>query len=154
MLDAGRWLLLGWVALFGAPDPPLTDLSLFPPHAVVWANWQVNREHWRYWYYLAENDPAEQLRWPGPAHEVVAELDRAYRRWDVLDNAQRAAADSGGCRYGRAARSYLAELRNLLGPDYYAGKMPPPVPWWRYRHADRYDPAVTSPDPAPDDLPP
>jgi hypothetical protein len=64
--------------------------------------------------------------------EVLEETRELFEVWNTLDDAQQGYYDEA------FRRRKLARLRELLGPaDYYAGRLPPPVPVWRFEEIDR-----------------
>jgi hypothetical protein len=52
--------------------------------------------------------------------------------WDAVDSCVNGTGDFGFSRASEAAR-----LKFLLGPDWYAGRLPPPAPFWMFRNIDR-----------------
>jgi len=109
------------------PCPSLeAELRRFPPHEVVQEYLAFNRG------YQAHLESCRLLA-PHHAEEINAVLRDTrllYWTWDKLDDAW------GSCT--EAARwEALRELRCLLGDDgYYWGRMPPPVPLWRFQEID------------------
>jgi hypothetical protein len=103
--------------------PPESDLLRFPPAPRV--------EDYRRF----RNDYLEHLWglyswqcWNRPLIlEAISEAESLWAPWEALYDAQH------GCR----PRHDLAWLRLQLGNDaYYRGRMPPPVPLWRFRPID------------------
>ena len=63
----------------------------------------------------------------GQILEVISETESLWQTWDVLRDAQHA----------YDPRPYLGSLRRILGEDAYAqARMPPPIPYWRFRPID------------------
>jgi hypothetical protein len=63
--------------------------------------------------------------------EAVLETDQLYRVYDAVRDAR--------CEYYYVhfRRQALAQLRDMIGVEaFYSGKLPPPVPTWRFRSID------------------
>lgn len=139
-MDAGLLALL--LALAGAsrlPDPgdPLADCGRFPDGAACQELEDFARGHlaWldaRRPLCLTESDEAT---W----RQARTEAQWCFNCWDWAGAAQgnegdRTTTDGRVAGYRRFS---LDKLRELLGDDdYFAGRMPPPVPLWRFRVLD------------------
>jgi hypothetical protein len=106
--------------------PDLADLDRFPPHEAAATCVEFNRA---YREHLTQRLDTE-LHHETWLTQVIAETDELYRAWDALADA----TSPWGCESWRRGR--LAELRDLLGPAYHAGLMPPCVPLWRFQIID------------------
>lgn len=119
--------LVCWLALLDgvpAPGPTLQDAQRFPPHAVAV---QQTRLAWDHYQWLGVQVPLDLTHrdW------LLAQREQAYRTWYVIDDV-RLATDPGSPEWTRLA--VLARLREWLGPeDWWAGRLPPPVPLWRFQ---------------------
>lgn len=115
------WLLL---ALWAA-GPPEADLYRFPPFEVARPAW---RQAWDYADGLArQSHPSLMSEREWPPDDLRADAAWCLACWAALDWAHCHACS-------RERRQWLARLRKRLGDDdYYAGRMPPPVPLWRLR---------------------
>lgn len=118
------------LALLGAPepDPPLTDLTWFPSHETS-RKYQIFASQHRDWL-------AFQVEWHQWAQEEITEskMEAAWcwKAWDHLVDA------SYPYLHDNERRQHLGKLRDQIGrAAYEAGRMPPPVPVWRFRQADR-----------------
>ena len=112
----------------GCGNPQVEELCRFPPRAVAercvdcaWAHvWWVETR--------MTLDTTDGDIW----HEWLVEARHCQECWSALRRVylwQEAAPDQ--------VRSALADLREVLGyVDFYAGRMPPPVPVWRFWRAD------------------
>jgi hypothetical protein len=107
---------------------PLRDLYRFPSKAEVAGVLSFNRTFRErmtalagHWLILRD----EELDVIALAHQEAWEQ---YRAWDALDDALTVSL----CISRRIAG--MRRLRELLGDDaYHEGRMPPPVPMWRFR---------------------
>lgn len=110
------------LALSSPALPPVTaaDLEKFPSREVAWAGYEFAVEHVRW---VEGRSPCwERL----DAWEWRTEARQCHMAWDLL-------ADSWGRIPQAMSLSHLERLRCLLGPEaYYAGRMPPCCPWWRF----------------------
>lgn len=110
-------------------DPPLSDLHRFPPAAVAEPYYKLASAH-RDW--ICQQKPKALTR----ADEAFwwawqLEADHCRRAWDHLWDAHRVTVFEVSAR-----RRWLAKLRETIGEqDYWDGRMPPPVPVWRFRRA-------------------
>jgi hypothetical protein len=107
--------------------PPLEDVYRFPTLEQAHHAWVFNslyREQMEARRAFQRHRYDEITR----ALEEAAQLARA---WDQVWIAR-----CEGCS-DRRRRLALKGLRELIGPeDYYAGRMPPPVPLWRFVEID------------------
>lgn len=116
------WALLG----FALPElPPLRDLDRLPAPAVVQSYRDFADAYGRHAdRQLEESRPLDAGYW----WQVRCERLDCRRAWDVLAMAQCESFTA------EARRERLAELERVLGmADYFAGRMPSPVPVWRFR---------------------
>jgi hypothetical protein len=110
-----------------ANAPPVSDCLRFPDRAVVSDLLAFNRA------YRQQMDARQAVE---PVHgweyrEAVQEADRLYQIWDNVRDAR--------CDYYyiTVRRHALLKLRETLGPeDFYAGRLPPHVPLWRFQRID------------------
>lgn len=120
-------LVLGDVPpLPGVPEPdlpPLTDLDRFPCRDAVVNAWQLNVQYRDVLAFRQAMYPHRHWEY----ETVLEESRELFEVWDTLDDAQRWYYDEA------LRRRRLARLLELLGPaDYYAGRLPPAVPVWRF----------------------
>lgn len=113
-----------WASLKDAP--PLADAARFPDRDGLGDLLALNREfrHWAETRRVIDQDRGPELRRAG------REAERIYKAYDLVRDA--------GCEwyYVSVRREALKGLRELLGDeDYYAGRLPPPVPVWMYPDA-------------------
>jgi hypothetical protein len=117
--------LLNLLILIPLPSAE-ADLQRFPPREVVQEYLAFNRS---YQVHL------ESRRLLAPHHAdaisaVLRDTRLLYWTWDKLDDAWTGCTDA-------ARWAALGDLRSLLGDDaYYWGRMPPPVPLWRFEEID------------------
>jgi hypothetical protein len=110
-----------------ADAPALYDGLRFPDSETASRLLAFNRS---YRQYLTNRQPVEILRW-GDLRAAAQETDQLYHIWDTVRDAR--------CEYYYVTvrRQALKKLRDLLGPEaYYSGRLPPPVPLWRYQSVD------------------
>jgi hypothetical protein len=110
-----------------ANAPPLHDASRFPDRATVSELLAFNRA---YRQNMESRQAVELLHW-AEFRQAVNEADRLYQIWDTVRDAR--------CDYYYVTvrRHALQKLRDTLGAEeYYAGKLPPHVPVWRFNRAD------------------
>ena len=115
------WTRATWWELQGAP--PSTDLDLFPPHEVC-KNWTTFQTR-----YLETLEMRALLSPHAGAaiFEAAWYTREAMAAWRAAEYARQPGLDTVN------RRRTLRELRDLLGPhDYYAGRMPDPVPLWAF----------------------
>lgn len=110
------------------PEPALTDLGRFPCTETVRVNYEFAREHVEWVRSQRSLSPWEPTWWTW-----LEEAERCRECWLQLHLAQ--PAESGGEDDGTYDRvGSLRELRDLIGREaYWAGRMPPPAPWQRFR---------------------
>lgn len=103
-------------------DPPISDLRRFPPLEVAALNRDIADAHidWLQEQIAYYPSRFEYLDW-------LQEAKRLRSIWRALKIAQNSGFTDGW------RRECLAELRDMLGPDYYRGVMPCPVPVHRFR---------------------
>ena len=107
-------LFLAWIL------PPIVpqDAFLFPGTA------EYARESWLFGVHHCEH----LARFGMTGTIWYAEADYCRRCWDIIDDVKGFYRD----RPADLVRK-LTALRTLLGPqDFYAGRMPPPGPYWRF----------------------
>ena len=110
-----------------ADAPPLHDCMRFPDRALVSDLLAFNRA---YRQHLDSRLSVELVRW-WELREAIQETDRLYQVWDTVRDAR--------CEYYYVTvrRQALKRLRDTIGPEsYYAGRLPPHVPTWRFQHID------------------
>lgn len=123
MFSALLALALSTPPVPAGPDlPPLTDLAWLPANDVaLTARCQARR----YRLMLATQAAIEPWRgaWFAAADQDAADC---FRAWDLLE-------DASGQLSDEYRRRCLEALRDLIGPKaYYAGRLPPAVPLWRF----------------------
>jgi hypothetical protein len=107
-----------------ADAPALHDCLRFPDRAAVNDLLAFNRA---YRQHIDTRQPMELSRW-WELRTALQETDHLYQVWDTVRDAR--------CEYYYVTvrRQALKKLRELLGEEaYYAGRMPPYVPLWRFR---------------------
>ena len=116
---------LNLLILVSLPSPE-AELRRFPPHELVQEYLAFNRAyqaHLESRRLLAQHH-AEEIS------AVLWETRLLYWTWDKLDDAWASCTEA-------ARWDALGDLRVLLGDDaYYSGRMPPPVPLWRFQEID------------------
>lgn len=112
------------IALYSPPDCQLEDRHRFPPLDPALAAKQFARAHL---CHLEHNQPLETWKWESWC-EAKRDARWCYDCWDWLQAAQ------GGEGRGKDYWLYsLRRLRQLIGDEaYFAGRMPPPAPLWRF----------------------
>lgn len=130
-------LLTGWLSSLSEPDPPIEDAARFPPASVVEPLLELSIAHLEYRRHLPRDSYHDLRNW-----YWLCEAHRCREAWGILEEIQ--ATEIGSRWEGsgeltrprnseRVRRQKLGELRDLIGrKDYHAGRMPPPVPLWRY----------------------
>ena len=118
------FLVVVGVLELASPYPPVSDSNLFPSYQRCCEQYWHARDHqdWlRMQKYLDRGTPAEDLweAWEDDARDRV-------RIWEAAASAQL----DYGSSWKREALAYLKSL--LTEADYYAGRLPPPLPLWRY----------------------
>jgi hypothetical protein len=110
-----------------ADAPSVHDALRFPTRAVVTENLDFNRSYRRY---LDMRQPVERARW-WEYQSALEETDHLYSVWDTVRDAR------CECYYVHIRRRALKTLRDLIGDDaYYAGRLPPYVPLWRFQEIE------------------
>lgn len=108
-----------------ASTPPSSDSARFPPVGVCD---QALEAACSYRSYLV----AQQAFYPNRAAfwlDLLAEADRLAEIWSLLRTTQDGSVS--------IRRQNLLELRERLGSTaYYAGDLPPPVPYWQFTRRD------------------
>lgn len=110
-----------------ANAPPLHDCLRFPDRATACELIAFNRT---YRQQMEARQALELVRWR-EFREAAQEADRLFYVWDAVRDAR--------CDYYYVTvrRDALRKLRDTLGvDDYYAGKLPPHVPVWRFQRID------------------
>jgi hypothetical protein len=108
-------------------EPPLCDLHRLPPAPVAKDAIAFNRRCHRVLAARAETELHREQWWT----EVLSETDQLYYVWDALADAHN---ESQSVSFRRQS---LGRLRELIGPEaYYAGRLPPSVPVWRFPRID------------------
>ena len=119
------------LAALSVPAPvSLADADRFPSGAECQAAEDFARLHLRWLEVQAawSQSGEEDAYW----RECVAEARWCFDCWDAVG------AGAANERPDAAYRlQWLARLRELIGDeDYFAGRLPPPVPVWRFRRLD------------------
>ena len=110
------------------PRPAACEVNRFPPEWMIDDALTLNAEH-KDWLYSEKIFHVQD--WEG-WEEVYTETGEIQRAWHLLRLA-RSDHWSENCR-----RGFLEQLRELIGPEaFYAGQMPPPIPYWRYSWGDQ-----------------
>jgi hypothetical protein len=129
-------------------------LRRFPSSDVVSQNYKFSRQHFLWTKDAGAIVPSHQRK-RCAAH--LAEAERLYLAWDSLDTATRSLKkasrltvdglldnsslldereESAECWLATAER-YIETLEGLIGHENFAlGRMPPPVPIWRFHWVD------------------
>lgn len=104
--------------------PPFDDCQRFPDRDFL-NNWLIfNRQYREYINNSLQSDPSWR-------ETVLKETDELYKFWDTIRDAKTE------YYYLSVRRNAMKEARQLIGFDnYYSGKFPPVVPFWRYRWID------------------
>lgn len=105
------------------PEIPIleTDLRWFPPREVAEVNYKLAQEHVDWLKLMVKANPTEDY---GP---WLKDAEQCRVCWEDLYDCHR--------YYATVWR--LEFLRMRLGQEsYWAGRMPPPVPLWRFRRID------------------
>jgi hypothetical protein len=107
-----------------ANAPNLSDGLRFPDRATVNDFLAFNRA---YRQHIDVRQPVELAHW-WELRTALQETDQLYQIWDMVRDAR--------CDYYYVTvrRQALKRLRELIGEeDYYAGRLPPVVPVWRFQ---------------------
>lgn len=110
-----------------ADAPSLSDCLRFPDRALINEQLAFNRAYRRH---IDNRQPVELSRW-WELRGVLQEIDQLYQVWDTVRDAR--------CEYYYVTvrRQALKRLRDMVGyDDYYAGRLPPYVPVWRFQSID------------------
>jgi hypothetical protein len=110
-----------------ANAPPVADCLRFPDRATVSDLLAFNRA---YRQQMDARQAIELVHW-WEYREAVQEADKLYQVWDNVRDAR--------CDYYYVTvrRHALQKLRESIGPEaYYAGRLPPHVPVWRFQRID------------------
>ena len=110
-----------------ANAPPVADCQRFPDRATVSDLLAFNRA---YRQQMDARQAIELVHW-WEYREAVQEADKLYQVWDNVRDAR--------CDYYYVTvrRHALQKLREAIGPEaYYAGRLPPHVPVWRFQRID------------------
>jgi hypothetical protein len=103
--------------------PALSDGRRFPDTETVNQLIAFNRS---FRQHLCLRRPVEHSRL-GEIQDAVREADELYHIWDTVRDTR--------CQYYYVTvrRQALKKLRDMLGAEaYYSGRLPPPVPLWRF----------------------
>jgi hypothetical protein len=110
-----------------ADAPALNDSLRFPDRETINDLLAFNRS---YRQNLTNRQPVELVRcWE--LRTAMQETEHLYQVWDTVRDAR--------CDYYYVTvrRQALKKLRKMLGDDaYYFGRLPPPVPLWRFQEID------------------
>lgn len=108
--------------------PPEWDVTRFPTRPEANEATQFNRGVVKW---LEERRATDHIHFD-ELTETIRQTHRLYEIWDLVRDAR--------CEFysPRVRRMALAELRQRLGDEaYYAGRLPPPVPVWRFAEVGR-----------------
>lgn len=106
--------------------PPVEDLQRFPAAAICDEQIAAADRYWTHLQARLEWEPLNYWR----LSTVAAEAAELRRAWSALRDA---------CVHSHPdwQREALRTLRERIGPEaYYAGRMPPCVPVWRFEWRD------------------
>ncbi len=107
--------------------PPASDAFRFPPKEQINVQLDFNRAYWK----QMDTRRAMDVARADDMRVILDETERLYQIWDTVKDAR------CQCYYVPFRRRALKKLRDLVGPDaYYSGKLPPPVPIWRFQKID------------------
>jgi hypothetical protein len=107
--------------------PPVEDHMRFPDRDLINELHTFNRQYRCYVEAYAAIDP----RCKYECTLAISETDRLYEIWDNVRDA------AMPFYYIRVRRKALKKLREEIGPEnYYAGRLPPHVPLWRFNRVD------------------
>ena len=110
-----------------ADAPSVHDAERWPTRALATDYLDFNRAYRRT---LEVRQVADRPRWQ-EYQTAVEETESLYQLWDTARDAR------CECYYVHFRRRALKRLRDRLGEDdYAAGRLPPPVPLWRFRPID------------------
>lgn len=113
---------------FSKPEIVDSDLIWFPPPCVTEAMLESADQHIEWLQSMKKVDPSRRDHWD----TWIADAERCRQPWKNLDSSHRALSDSW------EKRRYLRFLRMRLGcADYYAGRMPCPLPLYHFQWIDR-----------------
>jgi hypothetical protein len=104
--------------------PPVCDSERFPERATINEYLAFNRS---YRQHIDVGVPNDSPRW-WDLRTALQETDHLYYVWDTVRDAR--------CEYYYVTvrRQALKRLREMLGDEsYYASKLPPHVPLWRFQ---------------------
>jgi hypothetical protein len=107
--------------------PAMNDCLRFPDRDLVNELLSFNRA---YRQHISARQPVELGRW-WEYRATLQETEHLYQVWDTVRDAR--------CDYYYVTvrRQALKKLRELLGEEaYYAGRLPPHVPLWRFQQGD------------------
>lgn len=110
-----------------AGAPLAADALRFPDRTTVNDYLLLNRDHHRH---LDHRQAGEPARWC-ELSDALRETNALYQVWDTVRDAR--------CEYHYITmrRHALKRLRETLGEEaYYAGRLPPYVPLWRFDRAE------------------
>jgi hypothetical protein len=122
-------------------------LSHFPPAEVIAESLRIGKEH--IWWLKNAGD-AKPSHWREAYAAHLAEAERLYDTWNSLHRARyafivdRCAArqgvlnhlPDGGTDLEETAKLIEALETNIGEEAFRAGRMPPPVPYWRFQWID------------------
>jgi len=135
MTALGLALILAWQ---DAQMPPAADVYRFPPSAWCEQQYQFASAHYCWVEHEMRTAPEyrrsawqvwlDDARWCLSCWEMIS-----WARWE----AGKDIGPIGPISPMNLGRPWLAKLRTLLGDDdYYAGVLPPCVPWWFFTWID------------------
>jgi hypothetical protein len=108
--------------------PELHDIYRLPPHATAVQQTDIAKRH-RAW--LDSKEKEIQFDWDQKCRLKACQAE-AYALWDLWDDIRIATSPNPDVSDG--TRLYMLEkIYHRLGDNWWGGKLPPPVPVWRFR---------------------
>ena len=112
--------------------PPVEDKDRFPSSEIASEAIELNAKY-RTW--LEANRPLDDHT--GMWLKAMTEADALWEIWQSVANLHSVTDESGNEYLLEELRNRLEELRDVMGEEaYYAGRLPPPVPIWRFQRVD------------------
>jgi hypothetical protein len=107
---------------FGPPPVTLEDCRRFPDHATARANLALANAH---------------LEWLRSIRTPTGVAERQVGNWKMEASYSQELWEAAEKATDESRLDALKMLKALRGPeDWYGGKLPPPVPVWRFRRLD------------------
>lgn len=126
--------LLLWMGLpeLPEPDPPIQDAMMFPGFPTANNNYQLAMHHLAWLETQATFYPEREIFFV----VWIQEAKELCEIWHLVVEVVGQETD-GIYNADEVKRTYLANLKALLGPRYYhQGVLPPPVPIWRFKRIE------------------